>query len=142
MDDCIFCSIIKGSLPASIIYEDKYLLAFMDIQPVNKGHVLIISRQHKELIFELDDIILSRMFVLAKNINNAIRKSGIKAEGINLFLADGKSAGQEVMHVHLHIIPRFLNDGFGFIFPEEYEKRPQRNELDIISEKIKSHLLY
>lgn len=142
MDDCIFCSIIKGSLPASIIYEDKYLLAFMDIQPVNKGHVLIISRQHKELIFELDDIILSRMFVLAKNINNAIRKSGIKAEGINLFLADGKSAGQEVMHVHLHIIPRFLNDGFGFIFPEEYEKRPQRNELDIISEKIKSRLLY
>lgn len=142
MDDCIFCSIIKGSLPASIIYEDKYLLAFMDIQPVNKGHVLIISRQHKELIFELDDIILSRMFVLAKNINNAIRESGIKAEGINLFLADGKSAGQEVMHVHLHIIPRFLNDGFGFIFPEEYEKRPQRNELDIISEKIKSRLLY
>ena len=142
MDDCIFCSIIKGSLPASIIYEDKYLLAFMDIQPVNKGHVLIISRQHKELIFELDDIILSRMFVLAKNINNAIRESGIKAEGINLFLADGKSAGQEVMHVHLHIIPRFLNDGFGFIFPEGYEKRPQRNELDIISEKIKSHLLY
>ena len=142
MDDCIFCSIIKGSLPASIIYEDKYLLAFMDIQPVNKGHVLIISRQHKELIFELDDIILSRMFVLAKNINIAIRKSGIKAEGINLFLADGKSAGQEVMHVHLHIIPRFLNDGFGFIFPEEYEKRPQRNELDIISEKIKSRLLY
>lgn len=142
MDDCIFCSIIKGSLPASIIYEDKYLLAFMDIQPVNKGHVLIISRQHKELIFELDDIILSRMFVLAKNINNAIRESGIKAEGINLFLADGKSAGQEVMHVHLHIIPRFLNDGFGFIFPEGYEKRPQRNELDIISEKIKSRLLY
>ena len=124
-----------------MIYEDKDLLAFMDIQPVNKGHVLIISRQHKELIFELDDIILSRMFVLAKNINNAIRESGIKAEGINLFLADGKSAGQEVMHVHLHIIPRFLNDGFGFIFPEEYEKRPQRNELDIISEKIKSRLI-
>ena len=142
MDDTLFRSIITGSLPASIIYEDKYLLAFMDIQPVNKGHVLIISRQHKELIFELDDIILSRMFVLAKNINNAIRKSGIKAEGINLFLADGKSAGQEVMHVHLHIIPRFLNDGFGFIFPEGYEKRPQRNELDIISEKIKSRLLY
>jgi len=141
MDDCIFCSIIKGSLPASMIYEDKDLLAFLDIQPVNKGHILIISRQHKELITELDDSILSRMFVLAKNIDKAIRESGIKAEGMNLFLADGKAAGQEVLHVHLHIIPRFNNDGFGFIFPEGYEKRPQRNELDIISQLIKSHLV-
>mgnify|MGYP001417493374 CR=1 FL=1 len=141
MDDCIFCSIIKGNLPASMIYEDKDLLAFMDIQPVNKGHILIISRQHKELITELDDSILSRMFVLAKNIDKAIRESGIKAEGMNLFLADGKAAGQEVLHVHLHIIPRFNNDGFGFIFPEGYEKRPQRNELDIISQLIKSHLV-
>jgi len=141
MDDCIFCSIIKGNLPASMIYEDKDLLAFLDIQPVNKGHILIISRQHKELITELDDSILSRMFVLAKNIDKAIRESGIKAEGMNLFLADGKAAGQEVLHVHLHIIPRFNNDGFGFIFPEGYEKRPQRNELDIISQLIKSHLV-
>ena len=141
MDDCIFCSIIKGSLPASMIYEDKDLLAFLDIQPVNKGHILIISRQHKELITELDDSILSRMFVLAKNIDKAIRESGIKAEGMNLFLADGKAAGQEVLHVHLHIIPRFNNDGFGFIFPEGYEKRPQSNELDIISHLIKSHLV-
>ena len=141
MDDCIFCSIIKGSLPASMIYEDKDLLAFLDIQPVNKGHILIISRQHKELITELDDSILSRMFVLAKNIDKAIRESGIKAEGMNFFLADGKAAGQEVLHIHLHIIPRFNNDGFGFIFPEGYEKRPQRNELDIISHLIKSHLV-
>lgn len=142
MRDCIFCSIINDVIPASMIYEDKDLLAFMDIQPVNKGHVLIISRQHKELITELEDDILRRIIVLAKNIDKAIRESGIKAEGVNLFLADGKSAGQEVPHVHLHIIPRFKNDGFGFIFPEGYEKRSQRNELDILSQKIKSRLLY
>lgn len=141
MDDCIFCRIVKGDLPASMIYEDKDLLAFMDIQPVNKGHVLIISKQHKELITELDDIILSRMIVLAKNIDKAIRESGIEAEGMNLFLADGKAAGQEVLHVHLHIIPRFNNDGFGFIFPEGYENKPLRNELNIISQLIKSRLV-
>ena len=124
-----------------MIYEDKYLLAFMDIQPVNKGHVLIISRQHKELITELDDIILSQMFILAKKIDKAIRESGIRAEGMNLFLADGKAAGQEVFHVHLHIIPRFKNDGFGFIFPDEYGNKPQRNELDIVSKKIKSRFI-
>ena len=138
MTDCIFCKIINGELPSSKIYEDDKLLAFLDIQPINKGHVLIIPKQHKVLIAELDNKILGDMISLANKINQAIRQSDIKSEGINLFLADGEAAGQEVFHVHLHIIPRFQKDGFGFIFPENYKNKPPREELDLISQKIKS----
>ena len=140
MTDCIFCKIINGELPSSKIYEDDKLLAFLDIQPINKGHVLIIPKQHKVLIAELDNKILGDMISLANKINQAIRQSDIKSEGINLFLADGEAAGQEVFHVHLHIIPRFQKDGFGFIFPENYKNKPPREELDLISQKIKSYL--
>lgn len=140
MEDCIFCKIIRGGLPSSKIYEDDELLAFLDIQPVNKGHVLIIPKQHKVLIADLDDKTLSNMIALANKINQAIRESDIKSEGINLFLADGEAAGQEVFHVHLHVIPRFSKDGFGFVFPEDYKNKPPREELDIISQKIQSHL--
>lgn len=142
MNNCIFCKIIKGELPSSKIFEDNTLLAFLDIQPVNKGHVLIIPKQHKILIAELDNKILGDMISLANKINQAIRKSDIKSEGINLFLADGEAAGQEVFHVHLHIIPRFKKDGFGFIFPENYKNKPPRVELDLMSQQIKSHLIY
>jgi histidine triad (HIT) family protein len=140
MEDCIFCKIIKGELPSSKIYEDDELLAFLDIQPVNEGHVLIIPKQHKVLIDELSDETLGSMIALANKINRAIRKSDIKSEGMNLFLADGEAAGQEVFHVHLHLIPRFLKDGFGLVFPDGYNDKPQRQELDIILQKIQSHL--
>lgn len=140
MKDCIFCKIINGELPSSKIYEDDELLAFLDIQPVNKGHVLIIPKQHKELIAELDNKTLGNMIALANKINQAIRESDIKSEGVNLFLADGEAAGQEVFHVHIHVIPRFSKDGFGFVFSKDYKNKPQREELNIISQKIKSHL--
>lgn len=137
MTNCVFCKIIKGELPSSKIYEDDTLLAFLDIQPINKGHVLIIPKQHKVLITELDNKILGDMISLANKINQAIRKSDIKSEGICLFLADGEAAGQEVFHVHLHIIPRFQKDGFGFIFPENYKNKTPREELDLTAQKIK-----
>jgi len=139
MSECAFCKIIDGTYTSSKVYEDDSLLAFMDIQPVNTGHVLIIPKKHIELIADLDDETSSKMFTLAKKINMAMRKSGIKPEGINYFLADGKAAGQEVFHTHLHIIPRFINDGFGLKFPNGYGINvPTQDELNIIAEKIKS----
>lgn len=140
MPTCIFCQIIAGESPVSKIYEDDTLLAFMDIQPINKGHVLIIPKQHKELIAELDEQTLGRMMVLANKINKAIRQSTIRAEGINLLLADGEAAGQEVFHAHLHIIPRFSKDGFGFVFPEGYTDRPPLEELDRVAQNIQELL--
>lgn len=140
MNECIFCQIIAGESPVSKIYEDDTLLAFMDIQPVNKGHVLIIPKQHEELITSLDDQTISRMMVLANKINKAIRRSAVRCEGINLLLADGEAAGQDVFHAHLHLIPRFSNDGFGFVFPEGYSNRPPREELDRVAQHIQELL--
>ena len=140
MENCIFCKIVKNELPGNKIYEDEDILAFMDIQPINPGHLLIIPKKHAELISEVDDSVVAKMNVIGKKLNTALRKSGLKAEGVNFFLADGEAAGQEVFHVHLHVFPRFKNDGFGFRFPENYRNKPSASELKIAAEKIKSFL--
>jgi histidine triad (HIT) family protein len=124
------------------VYEDDLLLAFMDIQPVNQGHVLIIPKEHVEMISDMNDNTSGRFFILAKKINQALRKSGLRLGGVNYFLADGAAAGQEVFHTHLHIFPRFTDDGFGLKFPAGYRKNlPERGELNNIAEKIKSQLI-
>lgn len=141
MSDCEFCKIVSGEFKSSKIYEDDSILAFMDIQPVNEGHILIIPKKHVELIADLDDETSAKMFVIAGKINKALRKSDVRLEGINYLLADGESAGQEVFHTHLHLIPRFKGDGFGFIFPEGYRViLPEREELNLIAGKIKDAL--
>lgn len=137
--DCVFCKILSGEFECSKIYEDNLILAFMDIHPVNEGHILIIPKRHVELATDIDDETSGKMFVLAKKINIALRKSGVKLEGINYFLADGEAAGQEVFHAHLHVFPRFKNDGFGLKFHEDYRKKlPTRNTLDKFAENIRS----
>lgn len=137
MADCVFCKIVSGEYTSSKIYEDDSILAFMDIQPVNEGHILITPKKHVELIADLDDETSAKMMKLAKRINIALRKSGVKLEGVNYFLADGEAGGQEVFHTHLHIYPRFNGDGFGMIYNENYRKvLPKRAELNIIAEKI------
>lgn len=138
MNNCIFCKIIKGELPSNKLYEDDYILAFMDIQPVNPGHLLIIPKKHAELIIDVEDEVITKMNLLAKKVNIALRKSGLKAEGVNFFLADGEAAGQEVFHVHLHLFPRFKDDGFGFKFPADYNDRPSFEELKANAEKIRT----
>jgi histidine triad (HIT) family protein len=138
--DCVFCDIIKDNSSASIVYKDELCTAFMDIQPVNAGHVLIMPNKHIELIVDLDDETASQMFVIANRINRAIRNSSIKCEGINYFLADGEAANQEVFHVHLHVFPRYKGDGFGLVFGEDYKNIPPREVLETTAEKIRKCL--
>jgi histidine triad (HIT) family protein len=140
MQDCIFCKIVKGEIPSSKVYEDDLVLAILDIKPVNPGHALVISKEHQKYISDLDDKISARIISVANRINEAIRKSEIKREDINYFLADGETAGQEIPHVHLHIIPRFKNDGFGLKFPKEYGKMISGEELEESASDIKKHL--
>jgi uncharacterized protein YhfF/diadenosine tetraphosphate (Ap4A) HIT family hydrolase len=130
MDNCIFCEIVKGDSPASIIFEDQTCIAFMDIQPVNLGHALVIPKVHAASLSELNPDIGGHLFQAAQRTAQAIRKSQIRCEGINLFLADGEAAGQDVFHVHLHVIPRYSGDGFGFNFSDQYWQKPSREELD------------
>jgi histidine triad (HIT) family protein len=137
----VFEAIIASSLEASIVFRDEQVIAVLDIQPVNQGHVLVMPIKPACFLHELDEQVAARLFVVARKISLAIRNSGIPCTGINLFLADGASAGQEVPHVHLHVFPRYEGDGFGLTFPPRYfETLPNRAELDRIAFKIRKSL--
>jgi len=112
----------------------------MDIQPINPGHVLIVPTYHAAYLAELDAESGARMFRITQHIAEALRNSGLRCEGINLFLADGEGAGQDVFHVHLHVFPRYAGDGFGLRFGPDYGNRPGRAELDRIADKIRGAL--
>lgn len=135
---CIFCKIARGEIPASIVAATDSVLAMMDIQPINPGHVLVIPKSHATYLADLDEKIGDDVFQLAMRVAGGLRKSGVRCEGVNLFLADGKVAGQEVFHVHLHVIPRFEGDGFGLRFPVNYGQHPAREELARIAGSIKA----
>jgi histidine triad (HIT) family protein len=131
---------LAGKLPSSIIYQDDRCTTFMDIQPVNPGHVLVIPNTHVTYLADLNEEIGADMFRIAKRVAAALHSSGIRCEGVNLLLADGEAAGQEVFHVHLHVIPRYRGDGFGFKFSSTYSNRPNRAELDAVAERVRKML--
>ena len=137
MTDCIFCRILAGQLPASFVYRDAHCAAFMDIQPVNPGHVLVIPVRHAAGLADLDAPTAGRVMQVGQRVAAALRASGIPCEGINLFLADGEVAMQEVFHVHLHVLPRFTGDGFGLRFGPNYAKLPPREALDEAATRIR-----
>lgn len=138
MSDCIFCDILSGKLPASVVFQDERCTAIMDIQPVNPGHVLVIPNSHAACLADLEGEVGSELFRVAQRVAAALRTSGLRCEGVNLFLADGEAAGQEVFHVHLHVFPRYRGDGFGFKFPPGYSNKPERSALDAIALQIKT----
>ncbi|GAB4579926.1 MAG: HIT family protein [Anaerolineales bacterium] len=138
MTDCIFCKILAGELPASFVYRDETCAAFMDIQPINPGHVLVIPHRHAANLAELDPAIGGQLFQIGQQIAAALYASGIPCEGVNYFLADGEAAGQEVFHVHLHVFPRFEGDGFGLKLSPKYFQLPEREELDRVAQRIRN----
>jgi len=136
LENCVFCRIVQKVNPASIVYSDDLIMAFMDAQPVNPGHTLVIPRKHASRLAEVDEATGAQLFRVAMRVTQGLRQSGLKCEGINLHLADGQVAGQEVLHVHLHVIPRFSGDGFGIKFGRTYGFRPDRKELDETAARI------
>jgi histidine triad (HIT) family protein len=140
MTDCVFCEILAGRLPASKVYQDDLCTAFLDIQPVNPGHVLVIPNRHATFLADLENETGAQMFRVAQRLALALRHSGVKCEGVNFFLADGKAANQEIFHVHLHVFPRYNGDGFGFHFGPTYSKKPTRAELDVVAGRIRKGL--
>ena len=140
MNNCIFCKIIHGEAPASLVYEDEICLAFMDIQPVTPGHVLVVPRQHAIGLADLPSEIGGHLFQIGQKVSTGLKKSPIRCEGINFFLADGAVAFQTVFHVHLHVIPRFTGDGFRLVFRPDYRNLPDRSDLDRQAKEIKFYL--
>ena len=131
---------VNGTETYSLVHETESLLALMDIQPVNPGHVLVVSKTHATYLAELAPELGGEIFRVAMLVAAGLRRSGVQCEGVNLFLADGAAAGQEVFHVHLHVFPRFEHDGFGLRFGPDNRKRPGRAELDRIAARLRNSI--
>jgi histidine triad (HIT) family protein len=111
--DCVFCRIRDGQLPSTKVAEDERALAIMDINPINDGHVLILTKAHAENLFEVSEEDLVAAAQLARRVAAGIR-AGLTPDGLNLVQANGRAAFQSVPHFHIHLIPRWLWDGKGF----------------------------
>ncbi len=135
-EDCLLCRLVRRELEVSVVYEDAHTAAFMDIQPVTRGHLLVVPREHAAYLSDLQPDDGARLFRVGQQAAAALRRSELRCEGVNLFLADGEAAGQEVFHVHLHVFPRFADDGFGLRFPPGYSIRP-RAELDEAADALR-----
>ena len=110
MQDCLFCKIIAGDIPATKVYEDDEVIAFLDIHPVNDGHTLVIPKEHYAMLSDTPDDIAASLMRVVPHLSRSILKA-VGAEAFNIGVNNGKIASQSVDHVHLHIIPRFEGDG-------------------------------
>lgn len=137
-DGCVFCGIVAGELPVSTVADTGAVLAFMDIDPVTPGHVLVIPREHLPDLADLTDDLAGEMMAVARRVAAALRRSDLRCEGVNLFYADGEAAFQEVFHAHLHVFPRYDDDGF--TIGARWGSNPSRDELDAIAADLGGHL--
>ena len=110
----IFAKILRGELPSHKLYEDDRCIAILDIFPINLGHLLVIPKQQAVLVTELEPEIAAHLFRVGVELSKTLRAIGPHCEAVNFWVSDGAIAGQEVPHVHLHVIPRFAGDGFGW----------------------------
>jgi len=135
-EGCVFCKIVRKAVPASIIYEDDAVLAFLDIRPLSKGHTLIIPKAHYETIFDIPEELLAKVHKVAKHVAAAVKKS-TKADGISIIQQNGRAANQDIFHLHVHVIPQV-----------EGQRLPQfsrtvnssREQLDQVAAQIKKEL--
>lgn len=109
---CVFCAIVAGDAQASTVYDDDAVIVFMDVAPLTDGHVLVVPKRHIPFLEDLDEDLGSHIYRVAHRLTRALRRSSLRCEGVNLFLADGAAAFQEVFHTHLHVFPRYPGDGF------------------------------
>ena len=131
-DDCIFCKLAGGDIPTNTIYEDDSFRAILDNGPATRGHTLIIPKNHSEDLFSLPDDTAAGAIKLAKKIADRMKEK-LSCDGVNLVQNNGTAAGQTVMHFHLHVIPRYTNDGQHILWkptePSTEELRQVREEL-------------
>jgi histidine triad (HIT) family protein len=136
---CTFCDLIHGAGEASICYEDSDAIAFMDIQPVNAGHVLVVSRTHYENLEDIPSELAMHLFRVATKLVPAVMKIA-QAEGMNIVVNSGSAAGQDEPHYHVHVIPRCANDGFDIPLPFAASAMPDRTLLDATAVRIMTAL--
>ncbi len=131
----VFEKVISGEFDGSFVYKDDVCVAFMDLNPLNSGHVLVVPREPVELLTSLNPETAAHLFAVGQKILKALQSSGVKYEGANVFLSNGEVAGQEVPHVHLHILPRFSGDGLK-MFSGRTVRSVSRDELNTVAAMI------
>jgi histidine triad (HIT) family protein len=136
MSDCVFCGIVAGQIPAAKVHEDELTLAFMDIGEVNPGHLLVTAKPHVENIYGLDDALAAAVFRTTARVARALKKA-YSPEGVTLYQANGAAAGQTVYHFHLHVVPRYAEDGMRLSWPA---KNPSREQLEANAERLRAAL--
>jgi histidine triad (HIT) family protein len=135
-ESCIFCKIVQRQAPASIVYEDKTTMAFLDIRPLNMGHTLVIPKAHYVNIFDTPKTVLSQVHLVSKQMTFAV-KAATNADGISIIQQNGKAAGQDIFHLHVHVVPRFEGQKLSR-FSELVQV--ERDRLDVMAVKIKERL--
>lgn len=133
MEDCIFCKIVAGGIPAMKIYEDEYALAFLDIHPLAPGHAMVIPKEHAQTILDLSEQSIGPLFQAVKKVTKMIN-CGIAPRGFTIGINHGRISGQEVHHLHVHIIPRFDGDGGKSVHSVVHN--PPQESLENIQKKI------
>ncbi|MGZ8842259.1 MAG: HIT family protein [Pyrinomonadaceae bacterium] len=123
-----------------MVHQDELCSAFMDLHPINPGHMLVVPNRHAPYVSDLIEEESAQMFCIAQRLTMALRQSGLKCEGVNFFLADGEAAGQEVFHAHLHIFPRYRGDGFYLRLPPGYGPDAERKDLNDAAERISAKI--
>ena len=135
MNDCVFCKIIRKEIPADFVYENDKIVAFLDIAPINKGHTVVIPKEHHADLLDTPDAILHDMIVRTKKISHVLMEA-LKADGVNLGVNTRPAAGQVVFHTHFHIIPRFAGDGLDH-WPR---KKMSKEEMNTIAQSIRARV--
>lgn len=131
-DDCIFCKLANGVFPTRSIYEDEDFNVILDLAPATKGHALILPKAHADNLYELPDEIAGKTFILAKKLAQKMTEK-LDCDGFNIMQNNGTAAGQTVFHFHLHLIPRYKNDGQEIAF---LSTKPTEEELDLVKELL------
>ena len=132
---CVFCKILEKDIPSVKIYETDRVYAFLDMKPINRGHTLIIHKKHHSDVFDIPEDDLKEMIVVAKKVATAASKA-MRADGINIGMNNKAAAGQAIMHAHMHVIPRFSDDGLKHWPGKNYSA----DELKLDAEAIKKEL--
>ena len=139
--NCVFCRILNNELSSSRVVEDEHTVAFLDIHPISPGHTLVVPRRHVESYTDLSSEEVAQLAQAGRLVAAHLKMTLAGCEGVSLSLADGTSAGQEVPHAHLHVIPRRRGDGFGWKFPPGYSaEAAPRDQLEAVAALLRDSI--
>ncbi|MBP3326973.1 MAG: HIT family protein [Coprococcus sp.] len=135
-DDCIFCKIANGEIPSATVYEDSICRVILDVNPANKGHALVIPKEHYDDIYSMDADTASKIFTIATEVAKA-QKAELNPDGLNIVQNNGEAAGQTVFHFHMHVIPRYIKDNVNIKWLPE---KPEADELEALSKALRKRI--